>query len=119
MNKRFVTIIASIIPLLYSYGKVIDYEALKGSPNETAIKEIALAANDVIRTLYFQVPYEMRPQGPRENGLNLVDGYVPYHQLQTTVTETVAGYAHLYLYGTEKRRQLSNLISHPVFNQSI
>ena len=74
---------------------VIDYEALKGGHNETIIKELTLVADGVIRTLHFQPPYDMRPHGSAENGLNWDDGHIPYHQLQMTVTEAVSGYAHL------------------------
>jgi hypothetical protein len=38
----------------------------------------------------------MGTHGSAENGLNLVDGHILYHQLQTTVTKAVAGYSHLY-----------------------
>jgi hypothetical protein len=43
----------------------------------------------------------MLPHGAEENGLNWDDGHVPYLYLQTTVTEAVAEYAHLYSYGIE------------------
>ena len=58
----------------------------------------------------------MRPQGAAENGLNRDDDHIPYHQLQTTVTEAVAGYARLYSYGIEKCRDLSNLINRLVLS---
>ena len=80
---------------------VIGYEALKGSYNETVIKEIALVADGVIRTLHFQAPYDIQSHGSTENGLKLDDGHIPYRELQTSVTEAVAGYTHLYSYRIE------------------
>ena len=70
---------------------VIDNEVLKGGHNETIIKQLALVADGVIRTLHFQPPYDMRPHGFTENGLNLDDGHISYHHLQTTFTEGVSG----------------------------
>jgi len=57
-------------------GVVIDYEALKGSENETVIKEMSLVADGVIRTLLFQAPYDMQPHVSAENGLNWDDGHI-------------------------------------------
>ena len=93
---------------------IIDYGAPKGRHNETIIKELTLVADDVIRTLHFQAPYDMRPHGSAENGLNWDDGHISYHQLQTTVTEAVSGYGHLYSYGIEKCRELSYQLRRPV-----
>ena len=81
---------------------VIDYEAVKGGRNEAIFKELAPVADGVIRTFHFQTPYDMRPHGSAENGLNWDDGHISYHQLQTTVTDVVSGYGHLYSYGIEK-----------------
>ena len=73
---------------------VIYYEALKDH-NETIIKKLPLVADGIIRTLHFEAPYDMRPNGSTENGLNW-DDHIPYHQLQKTVNEDLAGYALLY-----------------------
>ena len=55
---------------------VIDYEAVKGGHNEATFKELALLADGVIRTFHFQTPYDMRPHGSAENGLNWDDGHI-------------------------------------------
>lgn len=49
---------------------VIDYEFLRGSHNEIVVKEISIAAKNVLHTLHFQSPYPMNPHGSEENGLN-------------------------------------------------
>jgi hypothetical protein len=38
----------------------------------------------------------MHPHGDAKNGLNWDDGHIPYKQLDTDLSEAVAGYAHLY-----------------------
>jgi len=60
---------------------VIDYEFLKGNQDEAAVKELSLAAKDVIHTFHVHSPYDMRPHGSTENGLNWDDEHIPYHQL--------------------------------------
>ena len=95
---------------------VIDYESLKGSQGEVVIKELSLAAKNVVHTLHFQSPYAMRPHGSSENGLNWDDGHIPYRQLDTVLSEAVAGYAHLYGYGIEKCKILSDLLGRPILN---
>ena len=35
---------------------VVDYEALKGGHSETIIKEVAVVADGVVRTLHFEDP---------------------------------------------------------------
>ena len=87
---------------------VTDYEALTGSHNETVIKEIALLADNVLQRLHFLAQYDMRPYGSAENGFNWNDAYIPYHQFQMNVKETVAGYACLYSYVIEKCRKIPN-----------
>ena len=49
-----------------SFPNPVAMEALKGSHNETVIKEIALVADGVIRTLHFQAPCDMRPRSSAE-----------------------------------------------------
>ena len=68
----------------------IDYKALKGGHNETIINELAVVAVGVIRTLHFQATFDMRPHGSAKNRLNLDAVHRPY-QIQTSVTEAVAG----------------------------
>lgn len=95
---------------------VIDYEFLRGSHNEIVVKEISIAAKNVLHTLHFQSPYPMNPHGSEENGLNWDDGIVPYSQLQTALKEAVAGYAHLYSYGFSKCDFLFNILGRPILN---
>ena len=49
---------------------VIDYEFLKGSQDKVVIKELSLAAENVVHSLHFQSPYTMRTYGFAENRLN-------------------------------------------------
>ena len=58
----------------------------------------------------------MRPHGFAENGLNWHDGSNPYYQLETVLSEAVAGYAHLYSYGVSKCQVPSKLLRRPVLN---
>jgi len=95
---------------------VIDYEYLTGAKGEVVVKELSVAAKDVIHTFHFRNPYPMSPHGSEENGLNWDDGIVPYNLLETALGETVARYAHLYSYGAQKCQFLSGLIDRPVLN---
>jgi len=56
---------------------VIDYEYLKGAKGETVVKEISVAANDVLQTFHFRSPCPMHNHGTEKNGLNWDDGIVP------------------------------------------
>ena len=57
----------------------------------------------------------MRTHGSEENGINLDDDFVPYEQVETALSEAVAGYADLYSYGITKCKFLSDLLSRSVF----
>jgi hypothetical protein len=46
---------------------VIDCEFLDGAHNELVVKELSIAAKDVIVTFHFQSPYSMRPHGSAAN----------------------------------------------------
>ena len=81
---------------------VVDYEFLKGTQNEVIVKELSIAAKNVLHTFHFRSPYTMHPHGSAENGLNWDDGIIPYNHLETALSEAVAGYAHLYSYGIAK-----------------
>jgi hypothetical protein len=78
---------------------VIDYEFLLGAHNETIVKEISLAAEDVIQTYQFQSPYAMRPNGFKESGINWDVGHILHTQLYTVLSKAVAQFLHLYVYG--------------------
>ena len=78
---------------------VIDYEQLSGKQNESIIKEMSIAGENVIETFQFLSPYAMRLHGDTENGLNWDNGHIPYNQLSAVLNESVVGFAHLYAHG--------------------
>jgi len=80
---------------------VRDYEVLRGEQNEI-IKEVSVAAENVIETFHFKSPYHMTDHGSHVNGLSWSDGQLEYGKLKDTIMEAVSGYAHLYAYGTAK-----------------
>jgi hypothetical protein len=49
---------------------VIDDEFLKGQNDEIVIKEVGLAADNVVQTFHFKSSYKMASHGDEENGLN-------------------------------------------------
>ena len=95
---------------------VIDYEFLRGNQDEVIVKELSLAAKNIIHTFHFQSPYGMTPHGSDENGLNWDDGHIPYRQLETVLSESVAGFAHIYSYGVSKCKFLKELLGRHVMN---
>ena len=80
------------------------------------VKVLSLAAKNVIHTFHFQSPYGMTPHGSDENGLNWDDGHIPYRQLETVLSESIAGFAHIYSYGVSKCKFLKELLGRPVMN---
>jgi len=94
----------------------MDYEYLKGAKSKTVVKELSVAANEVLQTFRFRSTYPMNPHGSEENGLNWDDWIDPYNLLETALDETVARYAHLYRYGATKCLFLSDLLGRPVLN---
>jgi hypothetical protein len=75
---------------------IVDCQFLDGAQNEHIVKELSIAAKDVLNTFHFKSPYKMRPHGSATNGLNWDDGIIPYEQLYTvlrpwrdTLTSTV------------------------------
>src|SRR5215468_2778863 len=95
---------------------VIDYEYLNGNGNELVVKELAIAAKNVVQTFHFKPPYPMHPHCSEENGLNWADGIIPYTELFTVLNEATANYMHVYSYGTSKCAFLSNMLKRPVKN---
>ena len=95
---------------------VIDYETLKGLNDEPVVKELSLAADNVTETFHFASPYKMAPHGDADNGINWADGHIPYEQLFSVLSAAVAGYAHLYAYGTSKCAFLTGLLGRTVIN---
>jgi len=49
---------------------VIDYEFLRGSQNETIVKELCVASAAASETFRFKSPYKMAEHGSSENGVN-------------------------------------------------
>ena len=95
---------------------VIHYEFLNGNQDEIIIKELSLAAKNVFHTFHVQSPYGMTSHGSDENGLNWDDGHIPYIQLETFLSESVEGFAHIYSYGVSKFKFLKELLCRPVVN---
>jgi len=95
---------------------VIDCEVLHSEQNEEIVKEVSVAAENVIETFHFKSPYPMSVHGSEVNGLSWADGQLDYAKLTETMSEAVSGYAHLYAYGTAKTKFLATLLRQPVRN---
>ena len=95
---------------------VIDYEVLRGRQNEEVVKEVSVAAENVVQTFHFKPPYTMPAHGSDKYGLSWSDGQVDYERLRETIHEAVSGYAHLYAYGLAKTIFLTDLLAQPVRN---
>jgi len=88
---------------------VNDFVFLRGRQNETFVKELCVASATAGETFQFKSPYMMADHGSSEKGINWADGHIEYKNLHTVVTEAVAGFAHLYVYGVSKVTFLSSL----------
>ena len=95
---------------------MIDFEVLRGRQNEEIIKEVSVAAENVIETFHFKSPYPMTAHGCEENGLSWYDCRINYDKFRETICEAVSGYAHLYAYGVSKTKFLTTLLAGPVQN---
>jgi hypothetical protein len=95
---------------------VIDFQYLSGRRDEIIVKELSLAAEDVIQTFHFESPYEMEPHGSETYALSWNDGHIPYYTLHTFVDEAVTGYPHLCCYGLEKCNFINKLLGRSVHN---
>jgi len=93
---------------------VIDYEVLRGRQNEEIVKEVSVAAKNVIEIFHFKSPHPMTAHGSDENGLSWGDWQLDYDKLCETISEAVSGYAHLYAYGITKTKFLTTLLAQPV-----
>ena len=60
--------------------------------------------------------YMLTGHGYSGNGLNLADGRIGYKELHTVITEAVAVYAHIYVYGVSKFTFLAELGRRPIHN---
>jgi hypothetical protein len=62
-------------------GFVIDYEQLSGTQNETIVKELSIAGENVLETFQFE-SIAIRPHGDTEKRSNLGRyGHIPYNKL--------------------------------------
>jgi len=95
---------------------VIEYEVLRVRQNEEVVKELSVAAKNVIETFHFKSPYTITAHGSEKNGLSWTDGQLDYDKLLETMSEAVSGYAHLYAYGIAKTRFLTELLAQPLRN---
>ena len=93
----------------------IDLEFHQGI-NEQIIKEAAVVSDGVVKTFLFRPPYHMEPHGSKENGLNWTDGFIPYNQVKTILSEAVANYVHLYARGYDKCELLHDIFDRPIHN---
>jgi len=75
---------------------VIDFEFLRGRQGEIVVKELSVAANNMIDSFRFKSPYSTTSHGSEENGLNWEDRHIAYYDLYMVVSEAVTGFAHLY-----------------------
>jgi len=101
---------------MYIMEAVIDYETLKGAHGEDVVKELSIAAGNVLETFRFLPPYDMDEHGYEANDLNWNNSIIQYAKLYRTVNEAAANFAHLYAKGTAKTRFLSGLLRRAVFN---
>ena len=95
---------------------VIDFEFLRGRQNEMVVKELSVAAKNMIDSFRFNSPYSITSQGLDVNGLHWEDGHIAYHDLYMVVSVAVAGFAHLYCYGVTKFKFLTELLRRPILN---
>ena len=72
-------------------GCVIDYEALCGRQNEEVVKEVSVAAENIIETFHFKPPYTTTAHGSDKNGLSWRDGQLDYEKLRATISQAVSG----------------------------
>jgi len=95
---------------------VIHFEFLCGRPNEAVVKELCVASSTASETFRFKSPCKMADHGSSENGINWAHGHIENKDLYTVVTESVAGFAHLYAYGVSKVTFLSSLTGRTIHN---
>ena len=55
-----------------------------------------MANTTASETFRFKTPYKMADHCSSENGIHCVDGHIEYKELHIVVSESVAGFAHLY-----------------------
>ena len=77
----------------------IDFVFLKWRQGEFMVKELSVAANNMNDSFRFKSSCTMTSHGSDDFGLNWEDEHIAYHDLYTVVSQSVAGFAHLYCYG--------------------
>ena len=93
----------------------IDIQFLQGL-NEQVIKELAVVSDGVVQTFLFRPSYRMEPHVSKENGLNWADGFIPYDQVKTVLSEAVAPYDHVYARGYDKCEFLHDILDRTIHN---
>ena len=93
-----------------------DYEFLRGRHNQTVDKELCVASAAAADKFRSMCPYKMAYHRSSENGLNWADGHIEYKELHTVLSESVAGFEHLYAYGVSKCTFLAGLTGRPIHN---
>jgi len=57
---------------------VIDFEVLHGEQNDEVVKEVSVAAENVIETFYFKSPCPLSAHDSDENGLSWAGGQLDF-----------------------------------------
>ena len=70
---------------------------------------MCVASSTARETFRFKISYKMADHGSIENRINWADGHIQYKDLHTVVTESMAGFAHLYAYSISIFKFLSSL----------
>jgi len=75
-----------------------------------------VASAAAFETFRFRSLYKIMDHCSSEYGLNWADEQIEYKELQTLLTEAVAGFAHHYAYGVSKCTFLAGLTGRPNHN---
>jgi len=95
---------------------VIDFEFLRGRQGEIVVKELSVAAKNMMDAFRSKSPYSITSHGSVGKSLNWEDGHIAYHDLYMVVSEAVAGFSHLYSYGVTKSKFFTGLLVRPSLN---
>jgi len=87
-----------------------------GRQNETVVKKLRVASDAASETFRFKSPFKLANHVLSENVLKWTDEHIEYKELQTVITEPVAGFAHLYAYGVSKFSFLAGPTERPIHN---
>ena len=78
-----------------------------------------MVSDGVVQTFLFRPPYHMEPHGSKESGLNWSDGYIPYDQIFTVLSEAVAIYDLMYARKIEKCQLRNSIQGRPIHNYEV